>query len=129
VWCGTETIGDRRAGLSEIKPGPARGELSSPSSVIHPGEDRPMSRRVAEQLSWFDAVQLRCAKETASNRVPCRGGTASFGCRGRCAKTGDRRAGRGGQTFETGYGNRLLVHHRCDPQISSGVDFEREVMG
>jgi len=73
VWCGTETIGDRRAGLSRIKPVPAWGELSSPSSLIHPGEDRPMSRRVAEQLSWFDAVQLPCAKGTASNRMRCRG--------------------------------------------------------
>jgi hypothetical protein len=78
VWCGTETIGDRRAGLSEIKPGPARGELSSPSGLIHPGEDRPMARRDIEQLSWFDAVQLRCAKGTASNRVSVWPGTASL---------------------------------------------------
>jgi hypothetical protein len=33
------------------------------------------------------------------------------------------------KTFETGYGNRLLVHHRRGAWISSGVDFEREVMG
>jgi hypothetical protein len=38
VWlCGAETIGDRRAGLSEVKPRPLRGELSSPRSANHPG--------------------------------------------------------------------------------------------
>src|SRR6185295_11189695 len=37
-------IGDRRAGLSEVKPGPLRGELSSPRSANHPGEDKPRPR-------------------------------------------------------------------------------------
>ena len=78
MWCGTETIGDRRAGLSEIQPGPARGELSSPSSLIHPGEDRPMSRRVAEQLSRFGAVQLRCAKGDRVKSGAVSPGTTSF---------------------------------------------------
>ena len=74
MWCGTETIGDRRSGLWRIEPVPARGELSSPSSLNHPGEDKSMSRRVAEQLSCFEAVQLRCGvKETALYWVPCRG--------------------------------------------------------
>jgi len=42
VWlCGAETIGDRRATLSEAKPGPPRGELSSPRNANHPGEDIP----------------------------------------------------------------------------------------
>ena len=129
MWCGTETIGDRRAGLSEIKPGAARGELSSPSGLIHPGEDRPMARRGIEQLSWFDAVQLRCVKGTASHRVSVWPGTASFVSPRSVRKDPGSTWGRGGHSFETGYGNPLLVHRRCGARISSGVDFEREVMG
>lgn len=63
MWlCGAETIGDRRAGLSEVKPGPPRGELSSPCSRNHPGETDRGQEGGIEQLSPTGAVQLRSAK-------------------------------------------------------------------
>lgn len=59
-------------------------------------------------------MQLRYAKGTASIRV----------------QSPEIDVLAAAKTFETGYGNnRLLVHHRCGARVSSGVDFEREVMG
>ena len=36
---GADTIGHRRASLSEVKPDGLAGELSSPGSINHPGGD------------------------------------------------------------------------------------------
>ena len=88
-----------------------------------------MSRRDIEQLSCFDAVQLRCAK---GDRVKSGVGVAGYGVV-RVTAVGAQRpeidVRAAAETVETGYGSRLFVHHRCDTRTSSGVEFEREVMG
>ena len=38
--CGADAIGHGRAGLSAVEAGPPQGEMSSPRSANHPGEDR-----------------------------------------------------------------------------------------